>query len=153
MRVFILETSEPDFINVVTGDILAFGLGLPRSSRPKATLRSTVAQGISAKSWNTKARSGPGALTVFHLSRWCPHRPYQPGDDLQQRGLAAAARAQQAGQFAPRKVEVDTAQRLHAPVVLGDSPHLHNRIGWRWAGDGPFRNTAARIVRLLVSRA
>ena len=32
----------------------------PRSSSPKATLRITVAHGISAKSWNTKARSGPG---------------------------------------------------------------------------------------------
>ena len=37
--------------------------GTPRSSRPKAALRSTLAHGISAKSWNTKARSGPGAAT------------------------------------------------------------------------------------------
>ena len=35
----------------------------PRSSSPKATLRSTLAQGRSAKSWNTKARSGPGPVT------------------------------------------------------------------------------------------
>ena len=45
---------------------------MPRSSSPKATLRSTVAQGISAKSWNTKARSGPGPLTALPLTAIVP---------------------------------------------------------------------------------
>src|SRR3546814_7443167 len=44
----------------------------PRNSRPKATLRSTVAQGISAKSWNTKARSGPGPVTGRPSTRTSP---------------------------------------------------------------------------------
>src|SRR5919112_1907785 len=45
---------------------------MPLSSRPKATLRMTVAHGIRAKSWNTKARSGPGPVTVRPLTRTPP---------------------------------------------------------------------------------
>jgi hypothetical protein len=35
-------------------------------------LRFTVAHGISAKSWNTKARSGPGSVTALPFTRTSP---------------------------------------------------------------------------------
>src|SRR5512145_573676 len=48
------------------------GRATPRSSRPKPTLRSTLAHGSSAKSWNTNARSGPGPFTGLPLTRTSP---------------------------------------------------------------------------------
>src|SRR5688572_6733877 len=48
----------------------------------------------------------------------------QAGDDLEQSGLAAAARAEQGGELAFRKREIDVAQGLHA-VVVGLGYVLH----------------------------
>ena len=67
VRIALLEAGEADLADVVARrSPRARRAGMPRSSSPKATLRSTVAQGSSAKSWNTKARSGPGPR---HLRR------------------------------------------------------------------------------------
>ena len=40
----------------------------PLNSKPNATFRITDAQGNNAKSWNTKALSGPGSFTIFPLT-------------------------------------------------------------------------------------
>ena len=132
VRIFVLEAGKADFGDVVAGDrprVRPWPCRAVRDRMP--TLRSTVAQGISAKSWNTKARSGPGALTRLPSIAICSGIGLdQPGDDLQQRGLAAAAGAEKARQLAARKVEIDAAQRFGVAVGLGNAPHLHDRIDW-----------------------
>ena len=61
VRILLLEAGEADLARYSGArSPRARPSPTPRSSSPKATLRITVAQGISAKSWNTKARSGPG---------------------------------------------------------------------------------------------
>src|ERR1700749_3258793 len=78
-----------------------------RISRPKATLSKTVIQGKSAYSWKTIARSGPGAATGFPCTSTLP----APRHDVEQRGLAAARRAEQADELALRHGQVDVPQR------------------------------------------
>ncbi len=47
-------------------------------------------------------------------------RRFQPGDDAQQAGLAAAGRAEQGDQFAALDVQVDRLQRLELAEALVD---------------------------------
>ena len=78
--------------------------GVPRSSRPKATLRKTLAQGSKAKSWKTKARSGPGPSTFFPFTQTSPLLGgYQSGDDFKERCLTAPAGAQKRAEPAAGK--------------------------------------------------
>ena len=80
---------------------------------PSLTFSITVHQGNSAFSWNTKAMSrGSGAAhrLVVDLDRAGALRQ-QSADHVEQRALAAAARADQAQQFAARNVERGVEQR------------------------------------------
>ena len=132
VRIFLLEAGEPDLRRCSGArPPRARPCATPRSSSPKATLRSTVAQGISAKSWKTKARSGPGPAdrpaVDQHLAGG---RRQQAGDDLQERGLAAARGAEQRGQLAARKVDADVVERLHVAADRSSrrrAPRRRNR--------------------------
>ena len=82
---------------------------------PSLTFSSTVHQGNSAFSWNTKAMSrGSGPRTGLPpTSTRAGRRRQQAADHVEQRALAAAARPDQAEQFAARDVERGVRQRLH----------------------------------------
>ena len=100
--------------------------------RPKPTLRATVRWGNRAQSWNTmpmRRRSGgtrtPGPVSVRSPTTTVPASgTLQAGDDAQQGGLAAAARAQQRQRVAGGDLHVDALQhRHHAVEGLGDARH------------------------------
>ena len=80
--------------------------GTPRASSGSATFSAAFSQGRSAKLWNTRAVSAiePGQRVPVgaHLAR---RRGDQPGDDAQQRRLAAARRADQGQHLAGPHVE------------------------------------------------
>ena len=51
-----------------------------------------------------------------------------PVEDLDQRGLAGAVLAKQSVDLARDHIEIDTAQRLHAAEILGDSGGRKQRL-------------------------
>ena len=86
---------------------------------PSLTFSITVFQGNSAFSWNTKAMSrGIGPRTGLPETSTVPVVGLeQAADHVEQRGLAAAARPDQAQQLAARDVERGVAQRQHVARV------------------------------------
>ena len=89
--------------------------GTPWNTMPSLTFSMIVHQGNSAFSWNTKAMSrGSGPRTGLPPTSTVPvGRRQQAADHVEQRALAAAARPDQAEQFAARDVERGVLQRLH----------------------------------------
>ena len=51
----------------------------------------------------------------------------EPGDHVDQRGLARAVRSDQADDLALAHVEIDPVERLHAAELLGDAAHAQQR--------------------------
>ena len=82
--------------------------GTPRSFSGSSTLASTVSHGNSAGSWNIRPgrRRRPASIVPAAA-------PVQPGDQVEQRALAAAGRADQADELAGRDVE---ARRRPGPA-------------------------------------
>jgi len=81
-------------------------------------LRSTVSQANSAGSWKTTPRSRPGAFDRLVVepdrsSAWAD----QPGDDLQERALAAAAGAENAEELVVANAQRQTVQRVVPPEL------------------------------------
>ena len=72
MRIFFLEAGKADLGDIVPRASLALGLRVAAELQPEGDVAHTVAQGISAKSWNTKARSGPGPLTGLPFTSTSP---------------------------------------------------------------------------------
>ena len=116
----------------MAGDVLALGLGLAAQFEAEGDVAQHRRPGH-----QREILEHEGALRSRRADRLAVDRDRagvgldQPGDDLEQRRLAAAARAEQAGQLAARKVEVDAAQRLDVAVDLADAAHLDDRIDWR----------------------
>src|SRR5262249_18888329 len=87
--------------------------GTPRISRPCPMFRSTVRHGMMANSWKTTP-VGPGAghRAAVHQHR-PPGRPDQPGQDAEERALAAAARADHGQELPLLDLQLDAVQRHH----------------------------------------
>ena len=104
-------------------------------------MSSTVSHGKSAASWKSSTRSGEGPATGMPSTVIDPAAGLlEARDQLQQRGLAAAARAEQADELARLDVEVGRGERLHdaiaAHVGLADATQVE---GAPRAHDGPPR--------------
>src|SRR5262249_52980987 len=61
-------------------------------------------------------RHGAGDRSSIHLDR-ARRRRKQPGDDVQQRALAAAGRSDHADELAAPEIEVERAERSHRAVA------------------------------------
>ena len=82
------------------------------SCNANSTLPRTVIHGKSEGSWNSTARSGPGRVTGRSLNRFSAVGPFEPGDEVQQRRLAASGWTDQADELPRRDVEADVVERL-----------------------------------------
>ena len=124
----------------------------PASSSGSRTLASTRAQGIKVGSWNTKAsaaRPARPAEVAAPPQQAAVGRFDQVGDQLEQRALAAAGRADQRQKFAVRDREIDRRQpaRAVAENFFGRK-HFHRRrpLADRPACGRCFRRTARRAT-------
>ena len=88
---------------------------MPFISRPKATLPSAVRHGKScAKSWNTTPRSMPWPVTALPPMRISPAAgDEEAGDDVEQRRLAAAGRADDAEELGVLDIDADILHARH----------------------------------------
>ena len=89
----------------------------PRIRSPKATLAPTSRCGNSAWSWNispTPRRCGGARRGRRRPRAPAPLGRFEPGDHPQQRGLAAAARAEHADDLAGSAAQVDRVERGRA---------------------------------------
>ena len=139
--------------------------GTPLSSRPNSTLACAVRQGKSANSWNTIAVARPaGAQRALEVDR-AGVRPEQPGQQVEERRLAAARRPHDRHQLLGLHGERDAGQRLHAPrarvpVALarrcrrGFSPGRRTRADgsagscrWRSWADRPRSRSGAGVLK------
>ena len=78
----------------------------PASSRPIATLSIVRRQGSSASRWGMKAQA-PSATGAPSIERLAARRRLEPREDLEERALARAARADQRDELAGRRDQVD----------------------------------------------
>ena len=108
-----------------------------RSSRPKATLRRTVAPGQ-----QREVLEHEGALRSRSRHRLAVDqdlalgRLEQAGDDLERGRLAAAGRPEQGRQLAAREIEVDALERPEVVEHLADPAQADGRRGGRAQRDG-----------------
>jgi hypothetical protein len=93
-------------------DLLALGARRAAQLEAEGDVAQHVRPGQQREILEHEARSAPGPSTAVPLTRLPGVARDQSGDDLEQRGLAAAARAEQGGELALRKGEVDVAQGL-----------------------------------------
>ena len=92
--------------------------------------------GNRAKSWNTKARSGPGPVTGRPLTSTSPDvGSQQPGYDLQERCLSASRWSEQRGELPVREFQCQVPERFHFAVGLRDVSR-RDRCHWRGSHDG-----------------
>lgn len=125
---FRLKALEADFDDLLARDLLAF------RARHAAQLQSEghVAQHVGpGKQRKVLKYEGPLRSRTVDLLALDPYLAGvvrdQTGDNLEQRRLAATARAEQAAEFGARKRETDVLQRLDATLVgLTDSFDLDN---------------------------
>jgi hypothetical protein len=82
-------------------------------------LSNTLRHGSRLSLWNTKPRSPQGPRTARPVAGTCR---FEPGDDAQQRGLAAAARADEGDELAMGDVGIDIAQHLEVAEALAECP-------------------------------
>ena len=138
MRILVLEAGKPDLADIVAGDLLALGGRLAAQFQPEGDVAQHGRPGQQREILKHEGafRTGFADGAAVDGDRAGVSLD-QPGDDLQKRRLPAAAGAEQAGQLAPGKVEVDAAQRLDIAVALGDAAHLNDGVEWlrhrRWA--------------------
>ena len=71
---------------------------------------STVSQGNTPRSWKTKMRRGSGPVTRSPSIVTSPAWAAETADDVEQRRLAAARRAEDADELALADVEVDVVR-------------------------------------------
>jgi hypothetical protein len=64
---------------------------------------------------------------VAHHARPAPRRQHEPGEDVDERGLAGAVGAEEPEELALPDAEADVVEGLQAAVVLGDSLDLDGR--------------------------
>ena len=88
--------------------------GTPRRRSASSTLRRALSHGMSADSWNITAEPSAG------VSMLSGRGLVEPGDQVQQRGLAASRCAEQADELAGSDVEVDPVEheRARAEALL-----------------------------------
>ena len=120
-RVVVDEAGQADGVERLLDEPLAVGARdfLWRSG--SSTLFRTEAQGISERpySWKTSAISSGGSVTGLPRSRTSPRVGlHQPRDALQQRRLAAAGRADDAGELALLDGERDVADRVRGLLAV-----------------------------------
>ncbi len=113
------ELREPDLIQRGSrAASVAAARSTPARSSGSRTFASTRAHGISVGAWNTKPRRRPGppvaAKSPPHQRSVAAARRDEPGDQVEQRGLAAAGRPEQRQEFAALDGEVDRRERARA---------------------------------------
>ena len=104
-----LESGEPGQLQQVAGRLAVLPRGRdPSISTENSTLSSTVRQGRSTGCWKTKPTSGSGRRPAGRRIRMLPLvGGTRPGDQLEQRALAAAARPDQVTNSRSRDLERD----------------------------------------------
>ena len=112
--------------------------GDPTSFSASSTLPRTVSHGNSADSWNISA-----VRLARHLDR-ARGRLVEPGDEVEQRALAAAGRAEQAHELTRRDVEADAVERVHGAATVAEHLRDVDDGDGRRRDDGPGGGSRVR---------
>jgi hypothetical protein len=106
-----------------------FSLAAKTRSTARWTFSKHVSHGSSEWFWNTTARSGPGAAISRSSQRRTPLvGRVKPGDEVEQRRLAAARVADQRHELAALDLQVDLAQGVEAALAGSRRPSRRSAL-------------------------
>src|ERR1700741_2149271 len=142
-RVAVLEALQADFGDVLARDRLALRAWRTAQLQAEGHVAQHVGPGQQREVLEHERPFGPGTFNRSSLDQnFSPVARDEAGDDLEQRGLAAAAGAEEGGELAFRERQVDVPQRLDAVVVrLADVFDFDDRFSH--AGTASVRASAA----------
>ncbi len=124
----ILEPRQTDFGDVFTRDVITLILPDTAQLETECDVAQHRRPGHEREILEDESalRTGLGDFAAVH-EYIAGGRLEQAGDDLEQRGLTAAARSEQTGQLPLGKGQIDAVERLYASFVdLRDTSHAHD---------------------------
>jgi hypothetical protein len=139
MRIALLEAGEADRGDVAPGDLVALRLAHAAELEAEGDVADHGRPGHQREVLEDEGALGAGAGDrAAGDADLAGGRCQEARNDLQERGLAAAAGTEERGQSAPGETEIDRLQRLDtAGIDLADAPHL-DQVGDRRAAIHSF---------------